>query len=247
MDDMMKNFSPKRSIEKERREMMIAKENHDFLNNYLYCRKPSGQPVPENDPNMCGEQCDFMSGVLDTYRSIVPKRSSSGKDMLSLNAGDDKSYPPVTTETWFDVASEHFDVALERVMGSAHAQSRRWNSMFRAPSLKSKKENGQPKTSHNKEVKGILLVKQSNTMDSQEGELSEQQFELMYGMKREEFVQLPVTDRSVLHDKAHENRRRWMSRPTKQGTGPGRPPTSPALSTRSLSSSDLPKQDGRAD
>jgi hypothetical protein len=237
MDDMMKSFSPKRSLETELQLMVRAQENHEFLSNYLYCSKPSEQPSPEThqEPDvMCVEHCDYLSGVLDAYRSIVPKRAT--KDMLSLNANDESHTASAAPETWFDVASEHFDDALETFMGRAHAQSRRWNSMFQRPGLKSKKENAK---SSKKEVQGILLVQQSKLSQAQEGELTDQQFEMMYGVTREEFARLPVTERSALHDVVSERRKRWSTRSSSQVTMGSVEPPSPAISARSLSSSDL--------
>jgi hypothetical protein len=205
MDDMMQSLSIRRSFDKDKSDRMQRKENHDFLNNYMYCRKPPGQPHGDHDKNFCAElgfdHCEILSGVLDTYRSIVPRKSSE----LSLDARDG-SLPPMKPETWFDIASEHFDGALETLVGSAHAQSRRWNSMFQAPSLKVKKENGSstPIPQRNKGVQGIILVKQSDREEP-----SDQQFRLMYGMTREHFAELPVTERSMLHDMVQEHRNRW--------------------------------------
>ena len=216
MDDMIKNLSPKKdSSSVKKRQLLQLKENHDFLNNYLYCSKPKGKGGPEKtDGNICGlDGCEFFSGVLDTYRSIIPTRRANGKELLSLDAGND-SLARIETETWFDVASEHFDGALETLVGNAHAHGRRWNAMFQAPILKAKKGN-EPSTPSRKAFEGIVLVNRTSTVDS-DHELSDRQFHFLYGMTREEFVELPVTERSVLHDIVHEKRNRWMQHPTPQ-------------------------------
>jgi hypothetical protein len=228
MDDMMQSLSIRRSFDKDKSDRMQRKENHDFLNNYMYCSKPPGQPKGDHAKNFCAElgfdHCEILSGVLDTYRSIVPRKSSE----LSLDARDG-SLPPMEPETWFDIASEHFDGALETLVGRAHAQSRRWNSMFQAPSLKVKKENGAstPIPQRNKGVQGIILVKQSSRE-----ELSDQQFRFLYGMTREQFAELPVTERSMHHDMVQENRNRW--RPNEQ-LGPETGPSSTIPARRASS------------
>jgi hypothetical protein len=205
MDDMMQNLSIRKSFEKDKSDRMQRKENHDFLNNYMYCSKPPGQLNGDHDKHFCAElgfdHCEIFSGVLDTYRSIVPRKSSE----LSLDAHEG-SLLPMKPETWFEVASEHFDGALETLVGSAHAHSRRWNSMFQAPSLKVKKENGasSPIPQRSKGVQGIILVKQSDREEP-----SDEQFRLMYGMTRDQFAELPVTERSMLHDMVQVNRNHW--------------------------------------
>jgi hypothetical protein len=201
MDDMMKSLSSRKSFDKEKSDRMQRKENHEFLNNYMYCSKPPGQMNGDHATNFCAElgfdHCEIFSSVLDTYRSIVPRKSSE----LSLDAGDN-SLPPTEPDTWFDIASERFDGALEFLVGSAHAQSRHWNSMFQAPSLKAKKDGPlTPTAQRSKSIQGIILVRQSNTADSSDGELTDQQFQFMYGMTREHFAALPVTERSILHDR----------------------------------------------
>ena len=239
MDDMMKSFSPTTEFEKERNAILEAQENHEFLSNYLYSSKPIGEGNTDTiEANMCGDQCGYLSDALDSYRSFIPMRSTSNKDMLSLNTRDKSYSSSAASETWFDVASEHFDGALEKFMGRAHAQSKRWNSMFRAPGLKSKKDIEKASASRNNGVKGILLVKQPSKVDlkQQSGEVSEQQFESLYGLPREQFEQLPVTERSILHDIVHKNLGRRTARAPLQV---GLEPPSPAVSARSLSSLDL--------
>jgi hypothetical protein len=243
MDDMMKSFSPKMDFEKERMAMLRAKENHDYLSNYLYSSKPIGEANANNvEADMCGDHCGYLSDMLDSYRSIIPMRSASKKDMLSLSAKDKPYSSFDAKETWFDVASEHFDGALEAFMGRAHAQSRRWNSMFQAPGLKSKRDGEKSTNSRDMDgVKGIVLVKQSSKPDSQlgGGDISDQQFESMYGLPRAEFEQLPVTERSVLHDLVYKKLRREVAQHAPSQAGLTLEPPSPAISIRSLSSLDL--------
>jgi hypothetical protein len=239
MGDMMKSFTPMSEFEKERNAMLQAQENHEYLSNYMYSSKPVGEVNTDTiEANMCGDHCGYLSDVLDSYRSFIPTRSTNNKDMLSLNARDKSYLSSAGSETWFDIASEHFDGALEKIMGRAHAQSRRWNSMFQAPGLKSKRDIENASTSRNNGRKGIVLVKQSSEVDSRvyNGQVSEQQFESLYGIPRKEFEQLPVTERSILHDKVHRSlQRRTIRTPLQVGLEP----PSPAISTRSLSSSDL--------
>ena len=152
-------------------------ENIAFLNNYLYCSKGQETMMKESfsDPRFCvepcggmkndepcgelGTGCNGLSGVVRAVTFIFPTKATT-RDPLILDPGT--YHGALQSETWFDAATERFDGAIERFVGSGREQSHTWN-LFQAPSLKVKTPNSNRLTSSqvkpSDKVEGILLVK----------------------------------------------------------------------------------------
>lgn len=178
---------------------LSSQENHAFLNNYLYCSKLEVEHEPKPDKDVKGP----FAGLCDHPCGNMNVDLTCGALSGVLTDGETKAYGGTTKpETWYEVASEKFDDALERLVGSGDTDSS-WR-MFQAPRLRKKSFDSTP-TSLRKapQPKGIVLVKtestSSTTQDSKEA-LSEREFKNLYGMSRSDFASLPVTERSRLHD-----------------------------------------------
>eukprot|EP00546_Thalassionema_frauenfeldii_P019983 CAMPEP_0178897380 /NCGR_PEP_ID=MMETSP0786-20121207/1710_1 /TAXON_ID=186022 /ORGANISM="Thalassionema frauenfeldii, Strain CCMP 1798" /LENGTH=1089 /DNA_ID=CAMNT_0020567915 /DNA_START=191 /DNA_END=3461 /DNA_ORIENTATION=+ len=130
------------------------KENHDFLNNYLYFSKPSSGRSRSviRDPAVkpfCIEPCEVhgacekpipvgceaLSAVSDTA-CVLFKRPEKGCKDLIQTTNDYAGFESRFQENWFDVASARFDVAIEQLVGAAHHNPHsRWGEAFQAPTL----------------------------------------------------------------------------------------------------------------
>lgn len=179
-----------------------VKDNDAFLNNYLYCTKPTetkSEPSKPAAAALCETSsvpctdivgCGGFIGAVDAAMEILPSRTSE-KEIFSLNNGSTHSVDDV--DRWFDAAVERFDGAFERLVGSSHEHDSRWKlNDFHAPSLM---------------VKKTTEASKSNVSPKDGRSLTDQQFQLLYGMSRDHFRSLPRSERV----KVKEKRSRFIS------------------------------------
>mmetsp|Transcript_17364 Transcript_17364/g.19336 ORF Transcript_17364/g.19336 Transcript_17364/m.19336 type:complete len:967 (+) Transcript_17364:669-3569(+) len=134
-----------------------AKENHDYLNNYLYFSKPYTERVNKTvcerstikpfcaDPcemkSSCGKSlpmsCDALCAVSDTACVLFKRSETDGIDLIHLETTNDYAgFEARSQESWFDAASAQFDGAMERIVGAARQNpNSRWGETFQAPTL----------------------------------------------------------------------------------------------------------------
>jgi hypothetical protein len=195
------------------------KANHDYLNNYLYFGKHSGEAETTPDHPFeakipCVETmggCNALCSAADTAMFLLSQNSPRReRDRFTVDAQSSKDYSDFhkSQETWFDAASEKFDGALERFVGSARRNNDRWRKLFEAPTLSIKTPHSARKAKITqgdeidpKRVKGIILVptnrirvKSDNNADS----MADEAFKTLYGISRNEFRALTREERLSL-------------------------------------------------
>jgi len=120
---------------------MKARENDDFLHNYLYCSKPGegmdGRAETTAEPACVDVNTDMCCGSFLPDTSFGALLSNNGRSnggpLISLS-GD--QYSKIEPETWFDMANERFDGVLEHLSGRGRQESSPWNISFQAPTLR---------------------------------------------------------------------------------------------------------------
>ena len=210
-------------------------ENVAFLNNYLYCSKGQEMKLQESygDPRFCvepcggmrndepcgelGTGCNGLSGVVRAVTFIFPTKVMT-RDPLILDPGT--YHGALHSETWFDAATERFDGAIERFVGSGREQSHTWN-LFQAPSLKVKSPNVSRLTSSQIEpsdkVEGILLVKglrrgRSTDSGKYDSDSSERQWQSRYGAPKVDFRLVPMSEQVGISEISLEGQSQWLSK-----------------------------------
>jgi hypothetical protein len=204
MDNMIAKLSPA-TCGSPKYPYISHAENNDFLNNYLYCSKPAEQwnlldaatsfdDTTQSASIQCvnfifGSSCD---GITNLVTSLFPKRRSfESREIFTLNK---ETYAEADPDSWFNVAAERFDGALERLVGRAREQRNR----FQAPSLKKKPPSVRRISSPPDDLQddSIVLVREKAPDEvvpqeqAQEHTLSDPQFRIIYGMSRERFQEL---------------------------------------------------------
>jgi hypothetical protein len=160
----------------------------------------------------------FPDSTIGQFLSTTSSRRQATQHgpLLSLS-GNQPSYSRMEPETWFDVASERFDEVFDHLAGSATRNGTQWtNVSFQAPILKktSSQHGGKPlqvtSMALEDDAEGILSEEKKidNESDNHhrlakrtskhvrhlshphapESPLSDNQFELIYGIPREEFA-----------------------------------------------------------
>jgi hypothetical protein len=246
---VFQRLSPKSNRPSERNLYYTAGDNHEYLNNYLYCGKPGQEKkneeqlaVPEIRP-FCGqtevpcvssvaEGCAALNTITETATSLF-KSKARGKDsevalIFETQSSSDFSSFAEAPETWFAAASERFDGALERLVGSADRNNTKWKKDFEAPTLNIKTPQSDRKARSNslvstekdpRKVKGIILVPQGRTLfpthddpktpsiprfPLQDNESPGEVFTSMYGITRSEFHALSKDERVALWQRHQE-------------------------------------------
>ena len=217
--------------------MMTRVENDEFLNNYLYCSKKQDQKVQGKLEDRrfcfvpCGDArgaepcvefdsgCSSFSGVISAANFIFPTKAPT-RDLLNLDPG---TYPGgLQSETWFDAATERFDGAMERFVGSSREQSHIWNS-FQAPSLKVKASNLSRVMPAKVEApvragRIILLDGHTRSSPAESVEYGDEGNETQWqtignGGPGEDLRSLQESDRESIPDTSPELRRHWTLNP----------------------------------
>ena len=224
---VFERLSPKSRTTRDRIIYFSAKANHDYLHNYLYCGKPSEQTEQAPDPPIrpfCADPCEtrvscdgddlggceFFSTAAETATFLFKRGSSGrGRDLLTFETASSRDYRDFhkSQETWFDAASEKFDGALERLVGSTRTNNNRRRKLFVAPTLhiKTPQSARKPRTNQiaendPKKVKGIILVQQSRVRlpEDDVDAPGDEAFVSLYGVSRREFRSLTKEERLVL-------------------------------------------------
>uniref|UniRef100_A0A7S3L9C2 Uncharacterized protein n=1 Tax=Amphora coffeiformis TaxID=265554 RepID=A0A7S3L9C2_9STRA len=186
--------------------------NDDFLQNYLYCTKDPQKDDQYNHPdNVCmsnescekvgfcgagfmlGGYCDFMAREVDCTSALAGGRSRDPAEILPLSF-DPRKHHATDADGWFDAATERVDGILENLIrGTSHRIDR-----FQPPSLR-KIMRSEPRSSRRSATETVeeQPTTQVNTsslsdrrpsvqalFDPTEGDLSDTQFALVYGVSR---------------------------------------------------------------
>lgn len=226
---VFERLSPKSSLRNDRSILFSPKANHEYLNNYLYFSKPSDEIEKGLDPpsrpfcadpcgTKCGDEdggCYLLTSAADTASFLFKPRSPRRERDFTFETKSSKDYSEfhMGQETWFDAASEKFDGALERLVGSTPSDNDRWRKLFEAPTLNIKTPQSVHKvkrdakgTNDPRRVKGIILVPQNRArslvvdVDSTE----DQVFVSLYGITRTAFRSLTKEERYALWEKRLE-------------------------------------------
>ena len=264
--NVLERLSPKSNLRSDRNILFSSKANHDYLNNYLYFSKPSNEIANELDPparpfcaDPCGTKCGdtdggcyLLSSAADTATFLFRPRSPRKDRDFTFETTSSKDYSEFHKgqETWFDAASEKFDGALERLVGSAPSVKHQWRKLFEAPTLNIKTPQSAYKvkadtkgTNDPKRIKGIVLVPQycvrSRVVDLDT--TADEAFLSLYGISRSEFRVLTKEERFALWEERQAQDVRQESANMASTGSPirqnqrGRPQHRPAFSSTDLS------------
>jgi len=216
-----------------KRMLVPKKENEDFLHNYLYCSRPSSEKKDidivctdhcQDDKIPCNDNMETccVSFMADSGLP-VPKRTPSKQFLLSRNRSQTLS--KAEPDSWFDLANEKFEGVLEHLMGSGPREVSPWNLSFMPPTL----EKHEPKISSNNlaEKESVDREDEKKTddvgssssksrhsrnfsmppqplFDEPPHEMSDMQFQLIYGMSRDRYATLAAGKRSSLDESEAE-------------------------------------------
>lgn len=219
-------LSPKSSLRHDRSILFSSKANHEYLNNYLYFSKPSDEIEKRLDPptgpfcsDPCGTKCSdedggcfLLTSAANTASFLFKPRSPRRERDFTFETKSSKDYSEFHKgqESWFDAASEKFDGALERLVGSAPSDNDRWRKLFEAPTLNIKTPQSVHKMKREgkgandpRRVKGIILVPQSRARSlALDTDITEDNaFVSIYGITRTDFRSLTKEERYALWEK----------------------------------------------
>lgn len=198
-----------------------ADDNSEYLNNFLYFGKPPEGcadrqlhpqlgPFCNDRPCLAAESsCAMLASFSDAASFLLePHIQSKEQDLLTFETNEHATF---TGETWFDAASEKFDSALERLVGSRNNKD--WGNYFHAPTLNIKTPQSARKTrsvsvsdADPRLVQGIVLLRQDvpalpNDCDAP----SDEEFSGLYGISRSEFRTMSKEQRLALWTERREH------------------------------------------
>jgi len=227
---ILKKFNPARDkkMHQARGLFVHPRVNDDFLQNYLYCTKDPQKDEQYNYRNnvcmtndscenvgLCGSgftlggYCGFMAREVDCTSALVGGRSRDPSEILPLSFDPRKHYA-TDADGWFDAATERVDGILENLIGGTSHKIDR----FQPPSLRKimrpetqSSRRTDTETSEKESVTQISTTSLSGNRPSvqalfnpEEGDLSDTQFALVYGISRSDSETIKAATTSPLRD-----------------------------------------------